>query len=285
MAETIAFYGTGMLGSGFVKSLRRHGYDVHVWNRTRENALHLEANGAKVFSDAADAARGASRVHICVRDDASVDAVLDQALPGIAQTAAIVDHTTVLPENVPGRAARLASSGYAFMHAPVFMSPAGAAQSDGTMLVSGPTTLYERMSSALEQMAGRVIYFGEQPDIAAVYKLMGNSIILGLIGTVKDTFSIGEANGLKPSEAYRLFDFFSPQAQIDGRVKRMSQGDFAPMWGLDMAHKDAQLMLAAAPERNLPVIRTVERELRSASDQGLGNKDLGAVLEARTTAA
>ena len=271
-----------MLGSGFVTSLRRHGYDVHVWNRTPDNALHLETTGAKIFRDPADAARGASRVHICVSDDAAVDSVLDQALPGIAKTATIVDHTTVLPAKVLGRAARLATDGYAFLHAPVFMSPAGAAQSDGTMLISGATAIYDRMRSALDKMAGKLVYFGEQPDLAAVYKLMGNSIIIGLIGTVKDMFAIGEANGVKPSDAYKLFEFFGPQGQIDGRVRRMSQGNFEPTWGLNMARKDAQLMLLSAPERNLPVIRTVESELRGASDQGFGNKDLGAVLEART---
>ena len=34
LMETIAFYGAGMLGSGFVRAMRRRGLAVNVWNRT-----------------------------------------------------------------------------------------------------------------------------------------------------------------------------------------------------------------------------------------------------------
>src|SRR5580658_8986315 len=109
---TIAFYGAGMLGSGFVKSLRRQGYAVNVWNRTFEKAKALEAVGARAFEDAAEAARGADIVHICVRDEVAVDEVLAAALPGISQAAPIVDHTTVNVETIAPRAQRLHDAGY-----------------------------------------------------------------------------------------------------------------------------------------------------------------------------
>ena len=52
----IAFFGMGMLGSGFVRALRRRGEDVNVWNRTPAKAKRLEADGAHAFADPADAA-------------------------------------------------------------------------------------------------------------------------------------------------------------------------------------------------------------------------------------
>ncbi|HEY5348300.1 MAG TPA: NAD(P)-binding domain-containing protein, partial [Candidatus Lustribacter sp.] len=119
--KTVAFYGAGMLGSGFVKSLRRQGFEVHVWNRSFEKAKALEAVGARAFEDAAQAAHGAQIVEICVRDEAAVDDVLARALPGIAPGTPIVDHTTVNIDSVAPRAARLRAAGYPFLHAPVFM--------------------------------------------------------------------------------------------------------------------------------------------------------------------
>ncbi len=44
----IAWFGTGLLGAGFVGALRRRGEDVRVWNRTPEKARALESVGAQV---------------------------------------------------------------------------------------------------------------------------------------------------------------------------------------------------------------------------------------------
>ena len=55
----IAHFGTGMLGSGMVEAMLRHGHEVTVWNRTIEKTKPLEALGARVAADPAEAARGA----------------------------------------------------------------------------------------------------------------------------------------------------------------------------------------------------------------------------------
>ena len=86
----IAILGTGLLGSGFARALRKKGETVHVWNRTAARAKALEADGCIAFADAADAVRGASRVHIVVSDDHAVDSVVAAA----KATAPIYDHTT-----------------------------------------------------------------------------------------------------------------------------------------------------------------------------------------------
>ena len=275
--ETVAFYGAGMLGSGFVKNLRRHGYAVNVWNRTFEKAEVLEEDGIRAFRDAAEAARGASRIHICVRDDDAVDFILQAALPAIDRSAIIADHTTVLPQTVEARAKRLHDAGYSFLHVPVFMGPPNALNGTGTMLVSGPQAIFDKIKDRLAQMTGTVKYLGERPDLAAVYKLMGNAMILAVVGGLNDVYRIGEEQGLSREKAYELFSFYQVQGQIDGRGKRMAQGDYTPTWTLDMAHKDATLMQLAAKGAELPVIDAVETELRDAMSRGLAADDLAAM--------
>src|SRR5215470_19950563 len=90
----IAFFGMGLLGSNFVRALRRRGEDVQVWNRTYERAAALEAEGARAFRDPAEAARGAARVHLTLPDDAVVDEVLERTRPGFAGDVVLVDHST-----------------------------------------------------------------------------------------------------------------------------------------------------------------------------------------------
>ena len=101
----IAFFGMGLLGSNFVKALQRRGETVHVWNRTAAKAKALEADGATAFDDPAEAARGASRIHLTLSDDAAVDAILELAHPGFSPGVIIVDHTTTSASGATARTA------------------------------------------------------------------------------------------------------------------------------------------------------------------------------------
>jgi 3-hydroxyisobutyrate dehydrogenase-like beta-hydroxyacid dehydrogenase len=277
--ETVAFYGAGMLGSGFVQALCRRGVHVRVWNRTFEKAQALQAYGALAVRNAADAARGADRIHLCLHSDESVDSTLQTALEGIAPDTPVIDHTTVLPANVAPRVERMRAHGIPFLHAPVFMGPPNAAAATGLMLASGDRDLFERVRAALEAMTGNLWFLGERSDQAAVFKLMGNAMILAIVGGLNDMFSIAQANDIDRETAYTLFERYDPAGQISGRGKRMSNRDYEPTWTLDMARKDAELMLAASNGLDLPVIRAVECVLRDASERGLGDRDLAAIAQ------
>jgi 3-hydroxyisobutyrate dehydrogenase len=281
---TVAFYGAGMLGSAMVRAMLARGLTVHVWNRTPQKAAALEQYGAQAFADPAETAHDADRIHLCLADDGSVDGVLDAALPGIAKASPIVDHSTVLPQRVAERAHRLAGDGYAFLHAPVFIGPPMALEAKGVMLTSGDASLVDRVRTGLEGMCSDLRYVGERPHDAAIFKLMGNAMMLAVIGGLNDLFRIAEEQGLTRQRAYGLFEFFNPCGQIAGRGKRMSEDVYEPFWTLDMAHKDATLMQAAAHHERLPVIDAVEALMRNVSDRGLGDLDLGALAARRTTA-
>ncbi|HEX7664057.1 MAG TPA: NAD(P)-binding domain-containing protein, partial [Polyangiaceae bacterium] len=106
----IAFLGMGLLGSNFVRALRKRGQQVQVWNRThaRAEAVAKELDGVRAFESAADAVRDCERVHVCVSDDAAVDDVLEQALPGLTEKTIVVDHTTTSPAGTLARSKRWA---------------------------------------------------------------------------------------------------------------------------------------------------------------------------------
>ena len=75
MTQT-AFLGTGLLGSAFVEAAAKRGGDsITVWNRTIDKARALEQFGVKVAATPADAVKGASRVHLILKDDAVVEEV------------------------------------------------------------------------------------------------------------------------------------------------------------------------------------------------------------------
>ena len=134
-AMTVAILGTGLLGSGFARALRKKGESVRVWNRTLERARPLAADGIEIFDTAAAAVREASRVHVVVSDDAAVDSVL--AAAGESLPTLVIDHSTTSTRGAVRRTSEWAVRGITYVHAPVFMGPQNAADSTGFMLVSG----------------------------------------------------------------------------------------------------------------------------------------------------
>jgi len=250
----IAFFGMGLLGSGFVRAALRRGEEVHVWNRTATKAKALEADGAKAFAEPADAARGATRIHLALSDDAAVDEVLERAQPGYAPGVVIVDHTTTSPTGTRARAERWSGQGFEFQHAPVFMGPQNALESTGLMLASGDAARVERLRPALEKMTGKLVYFGPEPERAASFKLFGNLFLMFMTAGVAEMLTLAKALDVKPEDAAALFDVFNPGTSVGARAKRMVAADFAnPSWELAMARKDARLMLEEGSRHGAPL--------------------------------
>ncbi len=250
----IAFFGMGLLGSNFVRAARRHGEDVHVWNRTEAKATALEADGAKAFADPAGCVRGAARVHLTLSDDDAVDDVLERARPGLEPGVVIVDHTTTSPTGTRARAARWAERGVEFLHAPVFMGPQNALESTGIMLASGDAARVERLRPALEKMTGKLVYMGPEPERAASFKLFGNLFLMFMTAGVSEVLTLAKALDIKPEDAGALFDTFNPGLFLGARVKRMISAEFdKPSWELAMARKDARLMLDEGDRAGVPL--------------------------------
>lgn len=250
----IAFLGMGLLGSNFVRAALHRGEQIQVWNRSADKARALEPLGARAFAEAADAVRGAERVHLALSDDASVDEVLEQAQAGFAPGQVIVDHTTTSAEGARERIARFQGRGIAYQHAPVFMGPQNALHATGVMLASGDRARFEAVRPALEKMTGKLSYLGPEPGRAASFKLLGNLFLMFMTAGIADLLTLAKGLGIPAEEAATLFTVFNPAATLTPRVERVLAADFAhPSWELAMARKDARLMIEAGQKGGAPL--------------------------------
>ena len=280
----IAYFGTGLLGSGFVRRLLERGETVHVWNRTADKARALEADGAKVFEDPREAVRGAAQIHLTLSDDASVDAVLEPLADIITPTAIIADHTTTAPTPTGERVARWTQRGRTFVHAPVFMGPANAREGTGLMLLSGAPAVRARVKPLLEPMTGKVLELGDDPTRGASFKLFGNMMLLVISGGLADVFTFARSLGIDPQDAHTLFTEFNPGNAVGGRGKAMAAGTFTPPnFELTMARKDARLMIdeAARHGAKLDVMPAVAALMDRYIGAGYGSEDAGVVGSGR----
>jgi 3-hydroxyisobutyrate dehydrogenase len=275
---TIAYFGTGLLGAGFVRRQLELGTSVHVWNRSPDKARALVADGAVFFDDPARAVAGAERLHLTLADDASVDAVLEPLAGTIDATTTIVDHTTLAPSLTAERIARWAGRGIAYVHAPVFMQPQAAREGTGVMMTSTTQARYDALKPVLEKMTGNLVYLGDDPQRAAAFKLFGNLMVIATSTAIADINRLAGAVGIATADAMNVFSFFNPGAMIPIRAARVAAGDFVPSFELSMARKDVRLMIEEAEKHGvrlgmMPAIAAVFDE---AIARGYGSEDSGA---------
>jgi 3-hydroxyisobutyrate dehydrogenase len=273
----IAFLGTGLLGAAFAEAAATRGDTVTAWNRTAGKAQALARFGVKAAASPVDAVRGASRIHLVLRDDAVVDEVIAAARAGLAPGAILLDHSTTRPDLTAARAKRLQAEGLDYLHCPVFMGPAAARQAQGSMMVAGPRALFGRVEADLAKMTGRLEYLGERADLAAAHKLFGNTVIIGLVAVMADVLAIARSSGVDPQAAIDRLRMLDLNAMVTRRGVAMAKGDFTPSFELAMARKDVGLMLETAEGAPLAALPAIAARMDELIAAGHGDKDASAL--------
>lgn len=273
----IAFLGTGLLGAAFAEAAAARGDTVTAWNRTAAKAQALARFGVNAAASPAEAVRGATRVHLVLRDDAVVEEVIAAARAGLSSGALLLDHTTTRPDLTAARAKRLQAEGLGYLHCPVFMGPAAARQAQGSMMVAGPRALFERVEADLAKMTARLEYLGERADLAAAHKLFGNTVIIGLVAIMADVLAIARSGGVDPQAAIDRLRTLDLNAMVARRGVAMAKGDFTPSFELAMARKDVGLMLETAEGAPLAALPAIAARMDELIAAGHGDKDASAL--------
>jgi len=274
----IAFLGTGLLGAGMVERMLAQGNSVTVWNRTLSKAKALEAAGAVAAPSAGEAVSAAEHVHIAVTDDTIVDAILAEIVPHLGSGAIVMDHSTTLPTATAGRGARLEREGVRFLHAPVFMSPQMCRDGKGLIMVSGRSDVFDQAKTALSRMTGDVWYLGERTDLAAAFKLFGNSMLFAINAGLTDVLAMARNLGIPGEDAIDLFSRFNTSLAIPMRGRKMVDGDFSAMFELAMARKDVRLMIESAGSVPLVVLPALAARMDAVIAAGHGKDDFAAIV-------
>lgn len=274
---TIAFLGTGLLGAAFAEAAAKRGDSVTVWNRSADKARALTPFGIAVAATPAEAVRGASRVHLVLKDDAVVDAVIAAARAGLAAGAVLIDHSTTLPALTAKRAAALDAAGLKYLHCPVFMTPLAARNAKGSMLAAGPAAVFESVRAELAAMTGRLEYQGERSDLAAAKKLFGNALIISLSAAMADVLTLARASGVDGQDAISLIGLLDLNAMVATRGANMARGDFTPSFELSMARKDVRLMLETAGDRPLALLPGIAARMDQLLAAGHGAADASVI--------
>ncbi|MBU0934285.1 MAG: NAD(P)-dependent oxidoreductase [Spirochaetes bacterium] len=273
----IAFIGTGVMGASMAGHLQKAGAHISVYNRTKEKAAALVADGASWADTPAQAAQGAAIVFTMVGYPADVEAVYFGS-GGIFETAAkgtiLVDHTTSDPALAVRIAAEAASRGLVALDAPVSGGDLGARNATLTIMVGGDQAAFDAVKPFFDIMGKTVILQGG-PGAGQHTKMSNQIAIAGTLAASVEAIVYAEKAGLDPRRVLQSIGGGSAQSwQLQNMVPRMLDGNFEPGFYAKHFLKDLRIALDASRhmEIKLPVLEMAERFFTGMSEKGYQDK-------------
>jgi 3-hydroxyisobutyrate dehydrogenase-like beta-hydroxyacid dehydrogenase len=281
----IGFIGLGIMGSRMAANLQKGGHALVVFNRTREKAESLLADGARWAESPEDLASQVEVVFTMLAHPAAVEeAALGQHgfLPRLAKGQIWIDCSTVNPSFSRKMAVEARARGIRFLGAPVSGSKSVAATAKLTLLVGGEAADLEACRPLLNCLGHKIIHCGG-PGMGAALKIVMNQ----LLGTVMAAFSeglvLGESLGLAREV---LFDglLSGPAAApfLSVKRERIEKGDFQNAdFPLQWLQKDLHLATVSAYETNvsMPATSAAKETYCLAIREGHGEEDFSAIYE------
>lgn len=280
----VAVLGTGIMGAAMTRNLLAAGMQVCVWNRSREKAEPLTEDGATLAESPAEAADEAGIVLTMLPNAGIIEEVAggeEGALSALSGDGIWLQMSTVGIEGHERLATLAQERGVAYVDAPVLGTKEPAEGGQLIVLASGPEEVRERCELVFDAVGSKTLWLGEA-GAGSRLKLVTNNWIVGLLGVLAETISLAEATGVDPARFLEVIEggpLGLPYAQMKGKM--MIEEDFPTSFALELARKDAGLVLdaAEAQELRLTVAEAVAARFDEAINTGHGEEDVAAVYE------
>jgi 3-hydroxyisobutyrate dehydrogenase-like beta-hydroxyacid dehydrogenase len=280
--EAVGFIGLGIMGSLQAMNLAKAGYELTVFNRTREKAEKwAEENGGTVAATPQEVAADSDVVITMVVDGAQVTDMVEQALPGAREHTLFIDMSTIAPGTARALNERVREEGHAFVDAPVTGSSPKAKTGTLTIMCGGTPEDIERARPLFEIMGEKIVVCGEAGQGQAV-KVITQAITAINCATLAQGLVLARQAGVDVDALLETMDGGSSDSTMRAlKGKPMLAHDFTPLFKLAHMLKDVQLCLAEARTAGsaFPFAGLAAELYGAGVGRGLGEQDFAAVLE------
>ena len=281
--ERVAFLGLGIMGNPMAANVARGGFELTVWNRTRERADEFAAAHERVTvaDTPAEAASNADAVISMVPDTPEVEEVLFAAADGMGDEALAIDMSTIAPTAWSSIGERLAERGIRFLDAPVTGSRPKAEDGTLTIMVGGDEADFERVRPVFESMGKLVLHVGPSGH-GEMIKLINNTLSAINAAALAEALTTGQAAGADTDKLRQVVAAGSGgSAMLELKAQVMLDRDFEPLFKLEHMLKDVRHCIAEAEALGLElrVAKLVESIYAEAAANGLAERDFAAVAD------
>lgn len=250
----IGFIGVGIMGKSMVRNLRKAGFEVSIYTRTKSKVLDLVLEGA-VWTDS---------IKECVQDKDAIitivgypkdveevylleDGIIENAKPG----ACLIDMTTNSPRLAIKIYEEAKKKGLYALDAPVTGGDIGAKEGTLTIMVGGDEEIYHQCKPLFEAMGEHIVYEGKAGN--GQHTKMANQIaIAGTISAVCEAMTYAKSTGLDvETMMYTIKKGSAGSTQLNSVAPRILKDDYAPGFFIKHFIKDMRLAVEEAKDRDL----------------------------------
>jgi 3-hydroxyisobutyrate dehydrogenase-like beta-hydroxyacid dehydrogenase len=280
--ERIGFIGLGLMGSVMVRRLLSAGFQVAIWNRTREKAAELLRAGA-TWSDSPEELAAGSTIVVSMLTTSQVVEEMAGRIRGASAKGGIhVDCSTIAPSTTQRLADLAGAEDKGFVHAPVLGSVPQLTEGSLVIFAGGRGDHVKRVLPVLTAFGQRVFEFPTVTQ-ATNTKLLANFFIASMISTLAQGIMFARGAGIEVTtflEILGLSALNAPMYQAKGPA--MAKGEYPARFYLEHMHKDVHLAAASAESMHvtLPSMPMLKDLFNRAMEMGLAKSDYSAVLEA-----
>ncbi|MGA9371397.1 MAG: NAD(P)-dependent oxidoreductase [Solirubrobacterales bacterium] len=280
-SDTVAVIGAGgTMGLPMARNIAKAGIEVRAWNRSREKAEPLAEDGVEVLDTAAEATSGAAVILTILSDTDAVTSAMegsDGGLSGAESGATWLQMSTIGIEGTERCASLAQEHGLTLVDAPVVGTKQPAEEGKLTVLASGPDQTREQCEPIFDAISQKAVWLGET-GTGTRMKLVINSWLLALVEGLAETVAFAEGVDVDPAQFLETIaggPIDNPYTQMKGKM--MIERSFEPAFKLELAAKDARLVIEAAKrhELDLPMLDAVRSQLAEAAREH-GDLDMAA---------
>lgn len=283
----IAFLGTGLMGFPMAKRLCAAGYELNVYNRSKNKAEELVNFNANVCDTPAEAIINSDTVIIMLSDYYAVCSTLfnlqNNSVSGsknILKGKTVIQMSTISPDENILLKDRIEKLGAEFFEAPVLGSLPQIEAGKLVVLVGSEKDQFEKYKDLFNNFGDDIIHFGEVGKASSA-KLALNQMIISL--TSAFSMSLGYVMNMgvdveKFMSVLRKSALYAPT--FDKKLDNMLNRDFKnPNFPVKHLLKDAKLMnnqFAKNGINNL-ILESVIKILKTTIDEGYSEYDYSAL--------
>jgi 3-hydroxyisobutyrate dehydrogenase-like beta-hydroxyacid dehydrogenase len=285
MPMSIGFIGTGKMGFPMALRLMDQGYGLIVYDIRQEAMQPLLGRGARAARSPVEVASEVESVFVSLPSPVTVEEVAlgPGGLIHGSNLKIFVDLSTTGPEIAKRVAGRFKEKGIVALDGPVSGGVPGAEKGTLTIMISGPSKVFDRVRPLLEAIGKNLFYVGEEPGLGQMMKLVNNLLSATALAASSEAFVLGVKAGLDPGVMLQVINASTGRnSATEGKFEKyILPRSFDYGFKTDLVYKDLRLCLEQAESLGVPMwIGNAVRQLWAyAVSQGGGPRDFTTIIQ------
>jgi 3-hydroxyisobutyrate dehydrogenase len=276
----IGWAGLGNMGTPMVKNLLKAGYEVKVYNRTKEKEKEAVEAGASSANSLQQLTKDCEIIMVMVSDDDACKEIFtggEGLLSVDSQGKIFINVSTVAAETSKELAQQCTAKGAQFIEAPVSGSVKPAQDATLIIMAGGDAETFEKVKPVFDAIGKLALHIGPVGTGSAAKLAINYLLGLNLQG-LAETVLFANKGGVSTET---MLTIINEGAVGNGITKlkgpAIQKNEYPAAFALKHLTKD--LRLAREQGLKAPLSQSLYDTFKSANETGLGDEDVMAVMK------